>query len=85
MQGKVVRTWESKYVPGQEAYLLENSHLLRPATLGDNEKAALNLGVGMSMSGVIEDGMKGMSEKFAAMGEKLYLDADKVKESNRVL
>jgi hypothetical protein len=37
MEGKVVRSWESKYVPGQEAYLLENGHLLRPATLGDNE------------------------------------------------
>src|SRR6516165_6812998 len=37
MQGKVVHTWESKYVPGQEAYLLENGHLLRPATLANNE------------------------------------------------
>jgi len=62
------------------------------ATLGDNEKAALNLagdgklaGVGMTMTGVIEDGMAQMSEKFKAMGEQLYLDADKVKESNRVL
>jgi phosphomethylpyrimidine synthase len=62
------------------------------ATLGDNEKAALNLasddklaGVGMTMTGVIEDGMAQMSEKFKAMGEQLYLDAEKVKESNRVL
>jgi hypothetical protein len=37
MQGKVVKTWESKYTPGQEAYLLENGHLLRPAKLSDNE------------------------------------------------
>jgi hypothetical protein len=37
MQGKIVRTWESKYAPGQEAYLLENGHLLRPAKLSDNE------------------------------------------------
>ena len=62
------------------------------ATLGDNEKAALGLGpdgklasVGMTMSGVIEDGMSAMSEKFKSMGEQLYLDADKLKESNRVL
>jgi phosphomethylpyrimidine synthase len=72
------------------------------AGLGDNEKAALNLGgsgkmagVGMSMSGVLQDGlpaeayakagMAQMSEKFRDMGEQLYLDAEKVKESNKAL
>jgi len=39
----------------------------------------------MSMSGVIEDGMATMSQKFKEMGSSVYLDADKVKESNRVL
>jgi phosphomethylpyrimidine synthase len=62
------------------------------AGLGDNEKAALNLAgagsfgnVGMTMSGVIEDGMAQMSEKFKSMGEQLYLDAEKVKQSNKAL
>jgi phosphomethylpyrimidine synthase len=41
--------------------------------------------VGMSMSGVIEDGMAQMSQKFKEMGGQVYLDAEKVKESNRVL
>src|ERR1700758_3113893 len=41
--------------------------------------------VGMSISGTIEDGMAQMSAKFKEMGENLYLDAEKVKESNRVL
>jgi phosphomethylpyrimidine synthase len=41
--------------------------------------------VGMSMSGVIEDGMAQMSQKFREMGSNVYLDAEKVKESNRVL
>ena len=41
--------------------------------------------VGMSISGTVEDGMAQMSAKFREMGENLYLDADKVKESNRVL
>jgi phosphomethylpyrimidine synthase len=41
--------------------------------------------VGMSMSGTIEDGMAQMSKKFREMGSNVYLDADKVKESNRVL
>src|SRR3974390_300474 len=41
--------------------------------------------VGLSMSGTIEDGMKQMSAKFREMGSNVYLDADKVKESNRVL
>jgi phosphomethylpyrimidine synthase len=42
-------------------------------------------GVGMAMSGVIEDGMAQMSRKFREMGSNVYLDAEKVKESNRVL
>jgi phosphomethylpyrimidine synthase len=41
--------------------------------------------VGMSVSGVIEDGMAQMSQKFKEMGGQVYLDAEKVKESNRVL
>jgi phosphomethylpyrimidine synthase len=32
-----------------------------------------------------EQGMAQMSAKFKEMGESVYLDADKVKESNRVL
>jgi phosphomethylpyrimidine synthase len=40
----------------------------------------------MSVSGVIEDGMAQMSQKFRDMGEQVYVDAaDAVKESNRVL
>ncbi|HWW47867.1 MAG TPA: phosphomethylpyrimidine synthase ThiC [Xanthobacteraceae bacterium] len=39
--------------------------------------------VGMSVSGVIEDGMAQMSKKFRDMGEKVYVDADAVKESNK--
>jgi len=58
------------------------------ATLGDNEKAALNLdgklpGVGMTISGVIADGMAQMSEKFVKMGGQVYVEAEAVKESNK--
>ena len=60
------------------------------ATLGDNEKAALNLtggtaSMGMSISGVIEDGMATMSQKFKDMGEQVYVQADAVKASNKAL
>ena len=41
--------------------------------------------MGMSVSGTIEDGMAAMSAKFKEMGSNVYLDAEKVKESNRVL
>ena len=41
--------------------------------------------VGMSMQGTIEDGMAKMSEKFKEMGSNVYLDAEKVKESNKAL
>lgn len=37
MQGRIVQTWKSKYACGQEAYLLENGHLLRPCNLSDDE------------------------------------------------
>jgi phosphomethylpyrimidine synthase len=36
------------------------------------------------VSGVIEDGMAAMSQKFRDMGEQVYVDVDAVKESNRV-
>ncbi|MFN3348493.1 phosphomethylpyrimidine synthase ThiC [Pseudorhodoplanes sp.] len=42
------------------------------ASLGDNEKAAI-------------EGMAEMSEKFNALGGQVYLDAEKVKASNKVL
>jgi phosphomethylpyrimidine synthase len=41
--------------------------------------------VGMSMQGTLEDGMAQMSAKFKEMSEQVHLDAEKVKESNRVL
>src|ERR1700742_4472986 len=41
--------------------------------------------VGLSISGTIEDGMAQMSAKFKEMGSSVYLDAEKVKESNKAL
>ena len=41
--------------------------------------------VGVTISGTIEDGMAQMSAKFKEMGGSVYLDADKVKESNKAL
>jgi len=34
MEGRIVNTWKSNYRPGQSAYLLEDGHLLRTASLG---------------------------------------------------
>ncbi len=42
-------------------------------------------GIGVSQKGVIEDGMAQMSEKFNALGGQVYVDAEKVKESNKAL
>src|SRR6058998_639309 len=61
------------------------SHDIRDyaATLNDPDKRAVaGGGVGMSVAGVIEDGMAQMSAKFKEMGGQVYLDAEKVKESN---
>ena len=49
--------------------------------LSDNEKAAL-YPAGHTEK---EAGMAAMSEKFKEMGGEVYLDAEKVKESNKVL
>jgi hypothetical protein len=46
MQGRVVHSWASRYAPGQEAYLLENGHLLRPAKLSDGEAFFAGAGAG---------------------------------------
>src|SRR5262249_11668017 len=46
MQGRVVRAWESKYTAGQEAYLLENGHLLRAAKVDPREQAFGGAGQG---------------------------------------
>jgi hypothetical protein len=37
MQGRDVRMWQSRYMAGQDAYLLENGNLLRSADLAENE------------------------------------------------
>jgi len=66
------------------------------AGLGDNEKAALGLsphpeepGEALAKPGISKDeaeaGMKMMSEKFKSLGEQVYVDAEKVKESNKAL
>jgi phosphomethylpyrimidine synthase len=40
---------------------------------------------GLSAEALAKAGMKLMSEKFKALGEQVYVDAEKVKESNKAL
>ncbi|MGD9847260.1 MAG: phosphomethylpyrimidine synthase ThiC [Variibacter sp.] len=59
-----------------------------PNSLGMNQEArsaAGATGTQANIKGVIEDGMAQMSQKFRAMGEQVYIDADKVKASNKAL
>jgi hypothetical protein len=51
IEGRVVRTWESKYQSGQDAYLLENGHLLRSAHVTNDEA----LFAGASQGGRIQE------------------------------
>jgi hypothetical protein len=37
LKGRVVHMWQSRYLAGQDAHLLENGHLLRSADLAKNE------------------------------------------------
>ncbi len=54
------------------------------ATLNDREQQGFGA-EGDQIPSEAERGMAQMSAKFKEMGESLYLDAEKVKESNRVL
>ena len=68
--GRFTRRWGEKITQDVRDYA---------ATLNDPTT------VGLSISGTIEDGMAQMSAKFKEMGGQVYLDAEKVKASNRVL
>jgi len=46
MQGRIVRTWQCQYSPGEETYLLDNGHLLRPSRLNDSEAIFAGAGSG---------------------------------------
>jgi phosphomethylpyrimidine synthase len=50
-----------------------------------NDPALAGAEAGLSAEALAKAGMAAMSEKFNAMGQQVYVDADKVKESNRVL
>jgi phosphomethylpyrimidine synthase len=66
----------------QPEILLDEDHAGRPRDYATtlNDPAS----VGMSVSSVLEHGMAQMSPKFKEMGGQVYLDAEKVNESNRV-
>ncbi len=76
--------------------LLDEDHAGRARLCGDAERSGERGDVGLwqdqaaatsacRRGGAIEDGMAQMSAKFKEMGGQVYLDAEKVKESNRVL
>ena len=55
------------------------------ATLNDREQKGFGAEGDQIPSSEVEKGMAQMSAKFKEMGSNVYLDADKVKESNKVL
>ena len=58
---------------------------VRDYAAGLNDPAGILSSGTLTQKGVIEDGMAQMSEKFKALGEQVYVDAEKVKESNKAL
>jgi hypothetical protein len=46
MQGRVVHSWHSAHPPGEDAHLLKNGHLLRPAQLSGDEALLTGAGAG---------------------------------------
>jgi Spy/CpxP family protein refolding chaperone len=83
MQGKVVRTWDSKHTPGASAYLLENGHLFRTASLGGETMA---FGGGPGAGGKIEeftwDGQLAWDFKFYNPKQLPHHDAIKMPNGN---
>ncbi len=60
-----------------------------PTSIGMSQKGVIEQKAGSAEGATtpseIEQGMAAMSEKFKAMGGQVYIDADKVKESNKAL
>ncbi len=46
LQGRVVKSWKSRYTAGQVAYLLEDGHLLRAGKLASEEQHFVGAGAG---------------------------------------
>ncbi len=64
MQGRIVNKWESKYTPGEVAFLEENGHLLRAAKLRDNEAIFAGMGPGGRIQEFTWDGRVVWDYKF---------------------
>ena len=60
-----------------------------PTSIGMSQKGVIEQKAGSAEGATtpseIEQGMAAMSEKFKAMGGQVYIDAEKVKESNKAL
>src|SRR5271165_6441548 len=67
MQGRVVRSWQSKYTAGQDAYLLPNGNLLRAAKLNDGEAFFAGEGAGGRVQEFTWDGELVWDYKFHNM------------------
>lgn len=52
IEGQVVHTWESAYVPGESAYLLESGRLLRSGSI--TETGVFSAGFGLGVGGIVE-------------------------------
>ena len=63
--------------------LLDEDHAGCARLRRDAERSDKRVWRRVDQSGVIEDGMAQMSAKFKEMGGQVYLDAEKVKESNK--
>ncbi len=81
MEGRVARTWESKYTSMHAAYLLENGHLFRIAVLEGGERA---FGGGPGSAGRIQefDWDGGLVWDFEFHNDKQYPHHDAAKMPN---
>jgi hypothetical protein len=52
MQGRVVRSWEAGCAPALSAFLLDNGHLVRPGSIGDDARV---FGPGPGVGGRIQE------------------------------
>jgi len=85
MQGRVVRKWESNYTAGQDAYLLENGHLLRAGQVSSEEQLFTGAAAGGRVQEFTWDGQLVWDFKFHNEKQISHHDVARLPNGNVLL
>lgn len=85
MDGKIVNKWESDYAPGQSAYLLENGHLLRTASVGPQNRTFSGGGSGGRVQEFTWDGELVWDFEYSSETHLQHHDIERLPNGNVLL